>query len=43
MGMSLMGHERLSGPLKTTSALPFRADLGSSLALGRCVPHPDIP
>jgi hypothetical protein len=31
---SAAGHERLSGPLKTSSALPFRADLDGSSARG---------
>jgi hypothetical protein len=39
--MSDVGHERLSGPLKASSALPFRADLEASSALGRFVPLPD--
>jgi hypothetical protein len=33
-----LGHERLSGPLKASSALPFRADLDGSPARGRYVP-----
>jgi len=40
--MSVLGHERLFGPLKTTSALPFRTELGSSFALGRFVPTADM-
>jgi hypothetical protein len=36
------GQERLSGPPKTTSALPFRADLYGSSAIGRFVPKTDI-
>jgi hypothetical protein len=36
------GHERLSGLLKTLSALPFRADLDGLSAIGRFVPIPDI-
>jgi hypothetical protein len=39
--MSLMGHERLSGALTTTSAFPFRADPDGSSAKGRFVPIPD--
>jgi len=37
--MSVMGQEQLSGPLKTSSALPFKADLDVSSAIGRFVPN----
>jgi hypothetical protein len=33
-----MGHERMSGPLKTLSALPFKAGLEDRPAIGRFVP-----
>jgi len=37
----LKGYERLSLPLQTSSALPFRADLDGSSAIGRYVPCVD--
>src|SRR5262249_45857984 len=37
-----LGHERLSGPLKASSALPFRADLDGASAIGRLVPAADL-
>jgi len=40
--MSAQGHERLSDPLQTSSALPFRADLDGSSAIGRFVPNSDV-
>jgi hypothetical protein len=42
LAMSEMGHERLSGPLKTSSALLFRADLDGSSVKRRFVPEADI-
>jgi hypothetical protein len=38
-----MGRERLSGPLKTSSALPFKADLEDQPAIGRFVPQAGMP
>ena len=41
--MSASGQERLSGPLKASSALPFKADLNGTPAHGRLVPGGAIP
>src|SRR5262249_32494179 len=39
--MTGLGDERVSGPLKASSALPFKAELDGASAIGRFVAGPD--